>query len=209
MDRFHANIPPGGSPPIPGTPPLIACAACGRDFPAENLIQLDRVWICAGCKPVLLQRLQEGVGMPKGAGTLWRKGKLLVTISETPFPDRCVKCNAPAKGYRQKIVFLAVGKKTVVHVGVCEAHQAVRRKAMWAAGIGALSGLAFFFGAVIFEARLSENFQIMGILLFMASVFIASRWGLVLSAGKITRNNVWLKGVHRDFLDTLPEWPRN
>ena len=35
-------------------------------------------------------------------GSLWRMNKRLVTRTETVFPDRCIKCNAPANGFRLK-----------------------------------------------------------------------------------------------------------
>src|SRR5262249_14097017 len=57
-----------------------------------------RSWICAGCKPLFIQRLKEGAS-PLG-GELWRYRRQLVLRHDTVLPDRCVKCNSPANGSR-------------------------------------------------------------------------------------------------------------
>ncbi len=70
--------PAGPSPagPSPADPPKPesgsaaaagACSLCGRTFPEEALIRYKDSLVCADCKPVFLQRLKEGAGMP---GTL-------------------------------------------------------------------------------------------------------------------------------------------
>ncbi len=40
------------------------CSHCGGSFPANDIIQLKGSWICAGCKPTFLQKLQEGDVLP-------------------------------------------------------------------------------------------------------------------------------------------------
>ncbi len=56
-------------PPAP--PPSIAagvkCAECGGVFPASEIISLGGSSVCTRCKPLRLQKLQEGVA-PGGAG---------------------------------------------------------------------------------------------------------------------------------------------
>lgn len=42
------------------------CHECGRIFPQDNMIHYQDVWICAGCKPLFIQKLKEGA--PLGAG---------------------------------------------------------------------------------------------------------------------------------------------
>jgi hypothetical protein len=135
--RLH-EVRAAGLPPPPGLPSGVVCVECGRTFPPGEVIQLNQSWVCAQCKPIFLQRLSEGAA-PSGVG-IWRQGRRLVTRSETPFPDRCVKCNAPANGFRLKrvlywshpaylllllcnllillIVYLIVRKKAVLHIGL-------------------------------------------------------------------------------------------
>jgi hypothetical protein len=56
---------------VPPPPPssigaVVQCAECGGVFPASELISLGGLSVCARCKPLRLQRMQEGVA-PGGA----------------------------------------------------------------------------------------------------------------------------------------------
>lgn len=42
------------------------CSECGKDFPANDMIQHGGDYVCAQCKPVYFQRLQEGVLSAQG-----------------------------------------------------------------------------------------------------------------------------------------------
>ena len=210
---------------IPDLKPTI-CAGCGRTFPPDDLIQLNRSWVCAGCKPEFLQRMTEGAAPSGSAVGLWRTNKILVTRSETPFPDRCVKCNAPAHGFRLKrvlywqhpayylliiislliflIVALIVRKKAVLHVGLCDRHRAQRRQAIIIGCSGTLAGLAI---AVIGGAAFSSGWlAFAGVMIFLVTAIYGGLIAPMVSAAKISGENVWIKGVHRDFLADLPEW---
>lgn len=44
-----------------------ACNICGKEFPADALIRFRDSLVCADCKPLFVQRLQEGAAIP---GTL-------------------------------------------------------------------------------------------------------------------------------------------
>jgi hypothetical protein len=48
------------------------CSQCGRPFPPSEVIRYGNRWVCAGCKPLFLQRLQEGasLGSANLAGTV-------------------------------------------------------------------------------------------------------------------------------------------
>jgi GYF domain 2 len=228
------NVRSGGTPPIPALPPVVgsqtlACAECGRSFPIGDMIQLNRTWICAQCKPIFLQKLQEGVASPRFVGNIWRKGKQLVTISETPFPDRCVKCNAPANGYRLKrvlywqhpayyllllcnlliliIVVLAVRKKAVLHIGLCAKHQAARKQALLIGRLGAIVGVIVGLAAFALPPNFIVPICISGFLVALGFLIYLGVKGPMVSPAKITKENVWLNGVSRDFLADLPEWP--
>lgn len=62
----------GGSATPPGT---IRCAECGQPFPPEQLINLAGRSVCATCKPVAMQKFQEGVvsfGRTEDPEQLWQ-----------------------------------------------------------------------------------------------------------------------------------------
>ena len=201
------------------------CAECGRNFPPDELVRLNQTTVCAECKPVFLQRMAEGVAMSGGPG-LWRQGKKIMTVSETPFPDRCVKCNAPANGFRLKrvlywhhpayfllilcnllimvIVMLIVRKKAVLHIGLCAAHQKQRKVAIAVCAIGMLVGVFVLCAAAVMS---SGWLALAGGVLFLAGAVWGAVKGRTVGAAKIDKENVWVSGAGKEFLDTLPERP--
>ncbi|MBW2345563.1 MAG: RDD family protein [Deltaproteobacteria bacterium] len=44
-----------------GTPEKSFCSECGRAFSREEMIQYGNSWVCAGCKPIFVQKLKEGM----------------------------------------------------------------------------------------------------------------------------------------------------
>ena len=67
---------PGAAPPL-AAPPVassalqpgeVVCAECGRIFTKDNAIQYGSLWVCAHCKPLFVQKLQEGVVSGSGRG---------------------------------------------------------------------------------------------------------------------------------------------
>ncbi len=66
-------------------PPLngLVCAQCGRVFAPEEIVRFGNAAVCAGCKPLFLQRLREGVvlaapGALRYAGFWVRFGAIFV-----------------------------------------------------------------------------------------------------------------------------------
>jgi len=49
----------------------MVCSQCGQSFAAEEVFRYGSAWVCAGCKPLVLQRLREGgPGLTAAAGSL-------------------------------------------------------------------------------------------------------------------------------------------
>jgi hypothetical protein len=158
--------------------------------------------------------------MPK-AGAHGRKGKLLVMPLQTPFEDRCVKCNHPANGYRLKrdlswhhpglyclvfspiiylIVALCVRKTTQIHIGVCETHLQKRKQAMIGSWICFGASVLFFVLAAKFE---SLFFIIGGSILLLGAAFWAALKIPLVSANRIDHTTLWLSGVFPEYLENL------
>lgn len=58
---------PGAEPPLPvEVKPGAVCAECGRMFNIEDMIRHGETYVCAGCKPVFIQKLSEGVHTDTG-----------------------------------------------------------------------------------------------------------------------------------------------
>lgn len=212
-------------PPLPPNAGGRVCAECGKRFPADELVSLNKSWVCAQCKPVFLQRMAEGVSTPGGPG-LWRQGKKIITRSETPFPDRCIKCNAPANGFRLKrvlywqhpayyllllcnllvllIVVLIVRKKAILHIGLCEAHRKQRLMAIIICIVGLLGGL----GVIIAGGVMGSGWlALAGVVFFLTGAVWGVVWGRTITPTKIDKEFVWVTGAGKAFLDELPERP--
>ncbi len=51
---------PGGPANFPSGVNEAVCAECGKMFPVDEMIRHGSAYICAGCKPVFMQKLAEG-----------------------------------------------------------------------------------------------------------------------------------------------------
>lgn len=40
------------------------CSQCGRSFPQDQVVTFEGQVVCAACKPIFVQKLREGVGLP-------------------------------------------------------------------------------------------------------------------------------------------------
>jgi len=67
----YREVKGGGDTPVSATAPTesateAVCAECGKLFPIDETIRFGNVRVCAGCKPVFLQKLQEGAPIKTG-----------------------------------------------------------------------------------------------------------------------------------------------
>jgi GYF domain 2 len=207
-----------------GAQPDTVCIECGKAFPPDEIIRLNNSPVCAQCKPIFLQRMAENAPTPSVA-SLWRAKKRVVTRYGTVFPDRCVKYNAPAGGYRLKrtlswvhpaflflilcnvlvllIAYLIFRKKIVVHIGLCEHHRAKRKLGI----IIGWSSVALGIALITCSAFINSGWCLaIGILTLLTGVITGGLMARALVPTKIDKGYAWLAGVHRDFLANLPEW---
>ena len=68
MEAIPAPLETSPSPPVMATanPTEAACSECGRIFPVDEMIRHGNARICAGCKPVFMQKLSEGAKIETG-----------------------------------------------------------------------------------------------------------------------------------------------
>jgi hypothetical protein len=152
----------------------------------------------------------------------WRDGSLLVLTKETILPNRCVKCNAPAMKLLRRtvewypryiilifllirivglILYFCLRKRVTVYIGLCEDHVNKRRFGVLAGCVTMLIGLVWFFGALMNE---SFGFGFLGLLVFLAGIIVMVTVWRTVTATKIQEPYVWVKGVNKDFLNSLP-----
>jgi uncharacterized RDD family membrane protein YckC len=59
-----ASVPMGGGAASSASGgAMVVCSSCHRAFPEDEVIQYQGAYVCAGCKPVFVQRLREGAQM--------------------------------------------------------------------------------------------------------------------------------------------------
>ena len=181
------------------------CIECNQAFPSDELVCINRSSVCAQCKPLFLQRLVEGA-TPPGCG-LWRSGKTLVARLDATFPDRCVKCNASASGFRLKRDFIFIWgahKRAIIHVGLCQKHRADYKLGVIIGWSTLLPGLILLLGGVALN---HGDTAAGGAAVLIIGGIIAAILMTTVNPTKTTRDNIWMGNVNRDFLDQLPEWP--
>jgi hypothetical protein len=198
----------------------MTCVECGKTFSQDDLILLAQSWVCASCKPTVLQRMSEGVRVPGPKGAVWRSKKDFVIRLGGEMPDVCIRCNEPAGGYRLKrelswhsgwlyllllagvliyvIVALVVRKKAVVNVGLCQTHRAQRRNGILVSLATAVVGLALAFSVT------NGYLVLLGVLMFFGGIIASPLMARIVHATRIDSQYVRLRGAGEPFLATLP-----
>jgi hypothetical protein len=154
----------------------------------------------------------------------WREKDRVILDRNAVLPDRCVKCNEPAGGYRRtvKLSHSSVGselmfgaaallfaKRASVEIGLCERHRHDRRRAI-TPGLIALAGLLGLFTIPSFAKVIPPTIGVV-VMFGLVAVFVVAAFitlarlfaGASVRATKITDTHVWLKGVDRAFLESL------
>lgn len=205
-----------------------SCSRCGRSYSEQDLIKFEGLLICAQCKPVVFQQLKETGSL--FFGKLWRSGNVMVMCPETELPNRCVKCNAPAQGDKLKrklfwhnpliyfclllnilvyaIVASLAGKRATIHIGLCEQH----KKKRWMAIGGGWGSALLGFLLIVIGASATPTMiwlVVLGVVLILLGLVIGALFAAQVRPKKITPEHLFIKGVCREYLDTLPEWTGN
>ncbi len=208
-------------PPLPTA--SVICSECHKPFAPGDVVMIQNAAVCAGCKPIVVQRLKEGVTAIQSG--IWRDDKLLVTTRQATLPDRCIKCNAPTNGFRltrklswhppgwyflimlnliiYAIVASMVSKKATVAVGLCPEHRQKRRNGLFVAWGLFVGSIICFTLAAVFD---SGWLVLPAFLLLLASPIYGIVRCRVVAAKRIDENNAFIQGACPEFLDTLPRW---
>jgi hypothetical protein len=217
-----ADVPPPLPPGSQSGATHQQCSQCSRTFSTQEMIQYSGLWICSECKPLFFQRLKEE-GKSGGA---WRDGKLMVASKGATLPDRCVKCNESANGLKltrklywhpsayyllicagillYAIVAAFVRKSTVLDFGICLRHKQKRRRNLTVAWILIGLSLILFTAGIAFDEGAIAGF---GLPVFLVALVFAIVAAQFVTPRKMDADGlVWLKGVHPEYLQLLPEY---
>lgn len=173
----------------------------------------------------------SGAVVPGSADDFQRDGKLLVVRKGAIFPDRCVRCNAPAEGYRLRrnlfyhnrliylillfnlivyvIVALIVRKTAQFEIPLCPVHRAKRRNTIliaWGIVLASVPiGIAL--GQVLPNENVALAFLI-GFLLFLGGAIYGAAAAPPVVPARIDDYHAWLKRVCPEWMEGLPEYRR-
>jgi hypothetical protein len=173
--------------------------------------------------------LEDGYVLPPppampGSG-VWRSGAKLVMSRDAELPPRCVKCNVPTHLRLKRklswhhpalyliilvalliyfIVAMVLRKSATVEIGLCDEHQAKRRRDVWITVALAMVGLLGFVFAIGFEDGM---YLLMAFGALIAAMIYGIAVARVVAPAKIDDRFVWLTGVNKQYLDELPQWP--
>jgi hypothetical protein len=163
---------------------------------------------------------------------LFRQGNVLVMHKNAPLPDRCIKSNEPAHGrtlkrtlrWHHPLAFLALlanliiyiivaailTKTATIHIGLSEKWFTRRRIIIAVSWLLVLAGLGLFGGGIAAMDALPDVgpfLMIGGIIVGIGGAIFGLMAARLVYPSKITDTHVWLKGVHPDYLNGLPNWP--
>ena len=163
----------------------------------------------------------------RSGGGVWRDGNVLVMKHDASLPERCVKCNEDSVEPSKKrqlywhhpgiyalfalnvVIYIAVAmvvrKKAVVAPGLCREHRARRR---WIITLGWLGALGSLLEAIVTGTSGSTGLMALGILVFFLSIILSMIFARIVYPKRIDKTYVRLKGCGSEFLDALPQLPR-
>ncbi len=162
----------------------------------------------------------------------WRRGMTLITTPAIVLPDRCVKCNTPAEGFRLKrtfywhppalflllplilvfgVVTLLVRKKATIEIGLCPAHRKTRSRWMFAKAMVSLLAVGLLAGGIaiaIISQHTRDQAAIVMIISFGVLIVIGGIIDIgltrVLIPTRIDDKFAWFRGAGAEFLEPLP-----
>ncbi len=163
---------------------------------------------------------------------VWRDGALLVMSKDAELPDRCIKCDAPAEGWRLKrklswhppayyllillhvviyvIVALIIRNKATLYIPLCPEHRRKRRRSIAIAWALCLTGIGAFVTGISGQGRMQDTITPFllagGALTFLAGLICAIPASQTVTPKKIDKQYVWLKKVSPELLAGLPSW---
>jgi len=154
---------------------------------------------------------------------IWREGDILVVSKRVKFPDRCVKCNAPAEGYRLQrsfswhhfwiyltlllgvLPYLALAflfrQKAAYSLGLCPVHRAYRKKMILIAWLIVFVAMGLFFLALV---QLSGIIVLAGCVFLVVGIVVGIVGTSTLSPKRMDKTHAWLKGAGSDFIASFP-----
>ncbi|TNF98857.1 MAG: hypothetical protein EP297_07050 [Gammaproteobacteria bacterium] len=160
---------------------------------------------------------------------IWQQKKLLIIDKDTELPDRCIKCNQPAHGYRKRkrldyyhpialiaiillififwpvalILALIFRRSVTIEYGLCIKH----RRRLLTLALSALGLLILSIIGAIASVRVGTQAEILlpvSITAFLLALIPAMLHAYFLRSGKIDTSFIRIKGTGKAFRQSFP-----
>lgn len=172
----------------------------------------------------------QGLDSRPGHG-VWRDGKRLVMSHDAQLPFVCIKTNLPADNWLRRklywhnpwiyllllvsiwvyvIVALIVRQKADIQVGLCRAQTVRRRWVIAWAWIAFLLGIVLAIGGIANSQPPNNNgwiISLAGLIVLLGGAILGVVLARIVAPIRITKEYVWIKGAHPDYLASLPAFP--
>ena len=214
------NADPLGAAGLQQTAPLNPAAATPNPFADQN--------------PYQSPMTPEAHGVTNKAapsGGIWREGNVLVMHKNAVLPDICLKSNQPANqriklnySWHNPIIALTIligvliyvilaivlSKKAAIDIPLTSQWVKKRRLRIvmtWLLSFACLSCIFLGIAVLSYESEtIGALLMLSSLVLFFVAIIFGSAMATLFKPTKITDTHVWLKGVNREFLNTLPTW---
>ncbi len=143
----------------------------------------------------------------------WREGTMLVVARGVVLPDRCVRCNSPAQGFRlskaiyprleqlslltslvARLVASLAGRSSTIEIGLCPRHRALRWFGLILLPVALLAPLAIIFD----DALILPAFVV-----FVGGILLSPSLLQTIRIRRVDARHSWLQ-VGTPFLLSIP-----
>jgi hypothetical protein len=180
--------------------------------------------------PLVAEIVQIGGPWVPGGG-LWRDGSQLVILNGAPLPPKCIKTNQPTDQFLKRnltwyppwiaftllfawpvfvILALVMQKKSTVYLGLTPQWMRRRRSRVLTTWALVFGGIGLFAVGVVnvnqFETAGGIG-MMSGMVMLLSSAIYGVAYARLVVPAKIDDRFTWLKGVCREYLADLPQWP--
>ena len=181
--------------------------------------------------PTLAESVLSYASPPALTAALWRDGHLLVTALTSELPDRCVKCNGPADGYRLRktyywhpsawylmiifpgiliyaIVAMIIRKKITIGIGLCPMHRSKRKNSLLIGWLLFSFGVLGLIAGIAVSANSRGDDGVIVVLAGVALLFFSALWAIfgvrLLTPRKADKQFAWFSGASPEFMREIP-----